>query len=92
MILYNTVKKNKNEKEALFIYIDCRIKVWDVEDLTIMHSYDSAHTDIVSSVDTSPSSASIFASCALDGEASLWDVRQSTPAQCKCVFNYILLN
>lgn len=60
---------------------DCCLKVWDIAELIATHSYGTAHTEIITCVDTQPKSDAIFASTSLDGEALVWDIRESKPAK-----------
>lgn len=60
--------------------MDCCIKVWDVAEFMAIHSFHSAHTDIVTCVDAKPGTYSEFVSTSFDSEALLWDTRKSKPA------------
>ncbi|XP_026671978.1 methylosome protein 50-like [Ceratina calcarata] len=60
--------------------MDCCIKVWDITELMAIQSFNSAHTDIVTCVDSRPGSLNEFASTSFDSEALLWDTRKSKPA------------
>ncbi|KAG7188114.1 hypothetical protein KM043_015961 [Ampulex compressa] len=62
--------------------IDCCIKVWNIPELIAVHSFNYAHTDIVTCVVSQPESESTFASTSLDNTALIWDIRQSKPAHC----------
>lgn len=60
---------------------DCRIKVWDLNQETVISSY-NAHSQPVSGVSCSPVDESLFLSCAQDGRLLLWDRRKPKPASC----------
>ncbi|XP_066514962.1 methylosome protein 50 [Hoplias malabaricus] len=59
--------------------VDCRIKVWDMNQETVISTY-SVHSKPVNSVRFSPTDESLFLSCAQDGRLLLWDRRKSKPA------------
>uniref|UniRef100_A0A7N9ARG2 Methylosome protein WDR77 n=1 Tax=Mastacembelus armatus TaxID=205130 RepID=A0A7N9ARG2_9TELE len=76
--------------------MDCRIKVWDLSQETVVTTY-SVHTQPVSCVACSPTDESLFISCAQDGRVLMWDKRKpNKPASrivtetlnCPCVFNH----
>ncbi|XP_054639626.1 methylosome protein 50 [Dunckerocampus dactyliophorus] len=54
---------------------DCRIKVWDLSQETVVTTY-SAHTQAVTCVAGSPTEESLFISCGQDGRVLMWDVRK----------------
>uniref|UniRef100_A0A8C1DZD6 Methylosome protein WDR77 n=1 Tax=Cyprinus carpio carpio TaxID=630221 RepID=A0A8C1DZD6_CYPCA len=64
---------------AVSCSVDCRIKVWDLNQETVTSSY-NAHSQPVSSVSCSPVDESLFLSCAQDGRLLLWDRRKPKPA------------
>nr|XP_057910248.1 methylosome protein 50 [Doryrhamphus excisus] len=55
--------------------MDCRIKVWDLSQETVVTTY-SAHTQAVTCVACSPTEESLFMSCGQDGRVLMWDVRK----------------
>lgn len=60
--------------------MDCRVKVWDLSQETVVNAY-HAHTDSVNCVICSPTDDSLFVSCGQDGRVLLWDTRKpSKPA------------
>lgn len=60
--------------------MDCRIKVWDLSQETVVSTY-HAHTDTVNCVVCSSNDDSLFVSCGQDGRVLLWDRRKpSKPA------------
>lgn len=61
---------------------DKSIKIWDLESFLSTHTYAPAHAHIVTCVRTKPSQPHCFASCARDGSAVLWDIRDEQPASC----------
>ncbi|XP_015585891.1 methylosome protein 50 isoform X2 [Cephus cinctus] len=71
----------KNSKQIVTAGLDYCIKVWDVEVLLAVHSYNPAHVDIVTSVDAHPTNDSMFASTSLDQDILVWDIRQAKPAK-----------
>lgn len=64
---------------AVSCSVDCRIKVWDLNQETVTSSY-NAHSQPISSVSCSPVDESLFLSCAQDGRLLLWDRRKPKPA------------
>lgn len=64
---------------AVSCSVDCRIKVWDLNQETVTSSY-NAHSQPVSGVSCSPVDESLFLSCAQDGRLLLWDRRKPKPA------------
>uniref|UniRef100_A0A8C1W144 Methylosome protein WDR77 n=1 Tax=Cyprinus carpio TaxID=7962 RepID=A0A8C1W144_CYPCA len=66
-------------RHAVSCSVDCRIKVWDLNQETVTSSY-NAHSQPVSSVSCSPVDESLFLSCAQDGRLLLWDRRKPKPA------------
>ncbi|XP_034254886.1 methylosome protein 50 isoform X2 [Thrips palmi] len=65
-------------------YVTCSqdksIKVWDLDVLISTRTFSPAHAHIVTSVRAQPSQSKCFASCARDGSALLWDIRDDNPA------------
>ena len=61
--------------------MDCCLKVWDLSELLVTHSFGYAHIDVVTCVDAQPKSTTAFVSTSSDCEALMWDIRQSKPAQ-----------
>ncbi|KAM4612546.1 methylosome protein WDR77 [Polymixia lowei] len=57
--------------------MDCRIKVWDLSQETVVSTY-NAHTKPVSCVSCSPIDDSLFLSCGQDGRLLMWDRRKPT--------------
>lgn len=55
--------------------MDCRVKVWDLSQETVVTTY-NAHTDSVNCVVCSPTEDSLFVSCGQDGRVLLWDRRK----------------
>lgn len=55
--------------------MDCRIKVWDLSQETVITTY-SAHSGPVTCVACSPSDESLFMSCGQDGRVLMWDKRK----------------
>ncbi|RXN05630.1 methylosome 50 [Labeo rohita] len=73
------VSVSANKRHAVSCSVDCRIKVWDLNQETVISSY-NAHSQPVSSVSCSPVDESLFLSCAQDGRLLLWDRRKPKPA------------
>lgn len=55
--------------------MDCRIKVWDLSQETVVTTY-NVHTQPVTCVACSPTDESLFLSCSQDGRVLLWDRRK----------------
>uniref|UniRef100_A0A8C2Q3W2 Methylosome protein WDR77 n=1 Tax=Cyprinus carpio TaxID=7962 RepID=A0A8C2Q3W2_CYPCA len=70
-------------RHAVSCSVDCRIKVWDLNQETVTSSY-NAHSQPVSSVSCSPVDESLFLSCAQDGRLLLWDRRKPKPPGTHC--------
>lgn len=66
-------------RTAVSCSADCRIKVWDLNQETVINSY-NAHSQPVSGVSCSPVDEFLFLSCAQDGRLLLWDQRKDKPA------------
>uniref|UniRef100_A0A8D2MRK0 Methylosome protein WDR77 n=1 Tax=Zonotrichia albicollis TaxID=44394 RepID=A0A8D2MRK0_ZONAL len=58
---------------------DCCVKVWDIPEQTVLHSY-RAHSDAVTCVASCPGKDTVFLSCAEDNRTLLWDTRCPKPA------------
>ncbi|XP_063979314.1 methylosome protein WDR77-like [Diachasmimorpha longicaudata] len=61
--------------------VDRCLKVWEVSSMLAVHSYQTAHIAIITSVDVLSKSDSSFVSTSLDSEAVIWDVRIPKPAR-----------
>ncbi|KAL4658662.1 hypothetical protein GN956_G3234 [Arapaima gigas] len=59
--------------------LDCCIKVWDLNQGTVINTY-NAHSDSVTCVSCSPTEEAIFLSSGQDGRLLLWDKRKPQPA------------
>ncbi|XP_030633455.1 methylosome protein WDR77 [Chanos chanos] len=59
--------------------MDCRIKVWDLSQETVVSTY-HAHSMPVNCVSCSPTDDALFLSCGQDGRLLLWDRRKPKPA------------
>lgn len=55
--------------------VDCRIKVWDLSQETVVTTY-NVHTEPVRCVTCSPTDESLFVSCGQDGRVLMWDRRK----------------
>ncbi|XP_058488713.1 methylosome protein WDR77-like [Solea solea] len=55
--------------------MDCRIKVWDLSQETVLTTY-GAHTQPIVCVACSPTDEALFISCGQDGRVLLWDKRK----------------
>lgn len=55
--------------------MDCRVKVWDISQETVVSTY-HAHTDSLNDVVCSPTDDALFVSCGQDGRILLWDTRK----------------
>ncbi|KAL1251928.1 hypothetical protein QQF64_019724 [Cirrhinus molitorella] len=73
------VSVSANKRHAVSCSVDCRIKVWDLNQEAVIGSY-NAHSQPVSGVSCSPVDESLFLSCAQDGRLLLWDRRKPKPA------------
>ncbi|XP_069798351.1 methylosome protein WDR77-like isoform X2 [Narcine bancroftii] len=67
------------ETQAVSSSLDCSVKVWDLEQKTVLKSY-QAHSGSVMCVAACPGNANLFLSCAQDRRLLLWDRRNSKPA------------
>ncbi|XP_060701079.1 methylosome protein 50 [Hemiscyllium ocellatum] len=66
-------------KQAVSSSLDCSVKIWDLEQKTVLISY-QAHSGAVMCVSACPSNENLFLSCAQDKRLLLWDRRNSKPA------------
>lgn len=73
------VSVSAGARHAVSCGADCRIKVWDLNQESVISSY-TAHSLPVSGVSCSPADESLFLSCAQDGRLLLWDRRKDKPA------------
>ncbi|XP_029991253.1 methylosome protein WDR77 [Sphaeramia orbicularis] len=55
--------------------MDCRIKVWDLSEESVITTY-NAHTQSLTCVACSPTDESLFISCGQDGRVLMWDRRK----------------
>lgn len=69
--------------------MDCRIKVWDLTEETVVSTYD-AHSKPVISVSCSPIEESLFLSCGQDGRLLIWDKRKPSKPASKIDVQYPL--
>ncbi|XP_062922483.1 methylosome protein WDR77-like [Mobula hypostoma] len=67
------------ETQAVSSSLDCSVKVWDLEQKTVLKSY-QAHSGSVMCVAACPNNVNLFLSCAQDRRLLLWDRRNSKPA------------
>ncbi|XP_012143668.1 methylosome protein WDR77 isoform X2 [Megachile rotundata] len=75
-----TVSTFSDEDHVVTGGLDCCLKVWDLVELIVTYSFGYAQTDVITCVHVQPQSTTTFASTSLDGEALMWDIRQSKPA------------
>ncbi|XP_030585324.1 methylosome protein WDR77 [Archocentrus centrarchus] len=73
--IVTTVSPMVGASTAVTGSMDCRIKVWDLSQETVVTTY-SVHTQPVSCVACSPTDESLFLSCSEDGRVLLWDRRK----------------
>ncbi|XP_067271295.1 methylosome protein 50 [Pseudorasbora parva] len=73
------VSVSAGARHAVSCGADCRIKVWDLSQESVISSY-TAHSLPVSGVSCSPADESLFLSCGQDGRLLLWDRRKDKPA------------
>ncbi|XP_034442007.1 methylosome protein 50-like isoform X1 [Hippoglossus hippoglossus] len=64
--------------------MDCRIKVWDLSQETVVTTY-NVHTEPVRCVACSPTDESLFISCGQDGRVLMWDRRKPDKPASKIV-------
>ncbi|XP_078276630.1 methylosome protein WDR77 [Rhinoraja longicauda] len=67
------------DMQAVSGSLDCSVKVWDLEQKTVLNSY-QAHSGSVSCVAACPGNVNLFLSCAQDRRLLLWDRRNAKPA------------
>ncbi|XP_056130176.1 methylosome protein 50 [Lampris incognitus] len=78
--IVTTVSPITGASSAVTGSMDCRIKVWDLSQETVVSTY-HAHTKPLNCVSCSPIDDSLFLSCGQDGRLLLWDRRKpSKPA------------
>ncbi|XP_051551227.1 methylosome protein 50-like [Myxocyprinus asiaticus] len=73
------VSVTAGRQHAVSCSMDSRIKVWDLNQETVISSY-NAHSLPVTCVSCSPVDESLFLSCAQDGRLLMWDRRKPKPA------------
>ncbi|XP_069009871.1 methylosome protein WDR77 [Embiotoca jacksoni] len=73
--IVTTVSPVTGETGAVTGSMDCRIKIWDLVEQTVVTTY-NVHTEPVSCVACSPTDESLFISCGQDGRVLLWDRRK----------------
>ncbi|XP_015231526.1 PREDICTED: methylosome protein 50 [Cyprinodon variegatus] len=73
--IVTTVSPIKGGSSAVTGSMDCRIKVWDLSQETVVTTY-NVHTQPVNCVACSPTDESLFVSCGQDGRLLMWDVRK----------------
>ncbi|TWW62127.1 methylosome protein 50 isoform X1 [Takifugu flavidus] len=80
--IVTTVSPVTGSNSAVTGSMDCRIKVWDLSQQTLVTTY-NAHTQPVHCVACSPAEESLFISCGQDGRVLMWDRRKpDKPATC----------
>ncbi|XP_029007307.1 methylosome protein 50 [Betta splendens] len=78
--IVTTVSPMSGASSAVTGSMDCRIKIWDLSEETIVTTY-NVHTEPITCVACSPTDESLFISCGEDGRVLLWDSRKpSKPA------------
>ncbi|XP_068170401.1 methylosome protein WDR77 [Antennarius striatus] len=70
-----TVSPVTGASHAVTGSMDCRIKVWDLSQETVVMTY-GAHTQPINCVACSPMEESLFISCGQDGRVLMWDRRK----------------
>ncbi|ESO85780.1 hypothetical protein LOTGIDRAFT_195693 [Lottia gigantea] len=75
----NSVSVSSDHKNAVSCSSDCRIKTWDLENLSSTHCY-RGHKDSVVCVDYHSKEKDLFLSASTDGNIILWDMRKPKPA------------
>ncbi|KFP77775.1 Methylosome protein 50, partial [Acanthisitta chloris] len=68
-----------NSTQAVSASRDFCVKVWDIPEQTVLHSY-RAHSAAVTCVASCPGKDTVFLSCAEDNRTLLWDTRCPKPA------------
>lgn len=77
--IVTSVSVNADSSRVCSSSQDMRIKIWDLEEFTSMHSY-KGHSDTVHMAEYHPSDTNLLLSCSQDGSLLLWDTRKSKPA------------
>ncbi|XP_041837534.1 methylosome protein 50 [Melanotaenia boesemani] len=73
--IVTTVSPITGGNSAVTGSMDCRIKVWDLSQETVVTTF-SVHTQPVNCVACSPTDESLFISCGQDGRVLMWDRRK----------------
>ncbi|XP_035518653.1 methylosome protein 50-like [Morone saxatilis] len=73
--IVTTVSPVTGASSAVTGSMDCRIKVWDLSQESVVTTY-NVHTQPVSCVACSPTDESLFISCGQDGRVLMWDKRK----------------
>ncbi|AWP02862.1 putative methylosome protein 50 isoform 3 [Scophthalmus maximus] len=73
--IVTTVSPVAGGNSAVTGSMDCRIKVWDLSEETVVTTY-NVHTQPVTCVACSPTDESLFISCGQDGRVLMWDRRK----------------
>ncbi|XP_008287647.1 methylosome protein WDR77 [Stegastes partitus] len=73
--IVTTVSPVFGANSAITGSMDCKIKVWDLSQETVVTTY-SVHSQPVSCVACSPTEDSLFISCGQDGRVLMWDRRK----------------
>ncbi|XP_074529165.1 methylosome protein WDR77 [Halichoeres trimaculatus] len=73
--IVTTVSLVTGASSAVTGSMDCRIKVWDLSQESVVTTY-NVHTQPVSCVACSPTDESLFISCGEDGRVLMWDRRK----------------
>jgi len=71
---------SSDKTRAISGSMDKSLKVWNTDYLVSSHTFRPAHADIILDIAYHPENNDIFASCSLDGQVTLWDLRQTKPA------------
>ncbi|XP_033909421.2 methylosome protein WDR77-like [Acipenser ruthenus] len=77
--IVTTVSPQAGGGHAVSGSLDCRVKVWDLTQETVLNTY-NAHSSPVMCVASNPSDESLFLSSGQDGRLLLWDKRNPKPA------------
>ncbi|XP_030398826.1 methylosome protein 50 [Gopherus evgoodei] len=77
--IVTTVSVFTNATQAISGSKDFCVKVWDIPQQTVLHSY-RAHSSPVTCVASCPGKDTVFLSCAEDDRILLWDTRCPKPA------------
>uniref|UniRef100_A0A3P8TIS5 Methylosome protein WDR77 n=1 Tax=Amphiprion percula TaxID=161767 RepID=A0A3P8TIS5_AMPPE len=73
--IVTTVSPVPGASSAITGSMDCRIKVWDLSQETVVTTY-NVHTQPVNCIACSPTDDSLFISCGQDGRVLMWDRRK----------------